>query len=119
MPDLASVSRWIDGYVRAWNSNDAAEVRALFTVDAQYSTEPYNPPWHGSDAIVKGWLDHQDQPGETTFDWEPLELTDDLAVITGTTRYPDRSYSNLWIIRLADDGRCRSFAEWWMKHPKD
>lgn len=119
MPDLDSVSRWIDGYVTAWNSNDPADIKALFTDDALYSTEPYRPSWQGSEAIVKGWLAHQDRPGETTFVWEPLQLTEDLAVITGTTHYPDRTYSNLWIIRLADDGRCQSFAEWWMKHPKD
>jgi hypothetical protein len=25
------VQAWIDGYVRAWNSNDPADIRALFT----------------------------------------------------------------------------------------
>jgi uncharacterized protein (TIGR02246 family) len=118
MSNLADVRRWIDGYVKAWNSNDPNDIRDLFTEDAEYSTEPYKPSWRGSDAIVKGWLDHQDKPGETTFVWEPLQLTDDLAIITGTTTYPDLTYSNLWIIRLAEDGRCQSFAEWWMEHPK-
>jgi hypothetical protein len=38
--------------------------------------------------------------------------------VQGTTRYlsSPRTYSNLWVVRLADDGRAREFTEWWMKH---
>jgi hypothetical protein len=110
------LDRWIEGYVRAWNTNDAADIEALFTEDAEYRTEPYNPPWRGRAAIVEGWLAHRDKPGETSFDWEPL-VTGEVAVVQGTTRYPGRTFSNLWVIRLAPDGRCREFGEWWMEHP--
>ncbi len=30
------------------------------------------------------------------------------------TTYPDETFSNLWLIRLDDAGRCREFTEWWM-----
>jgi SnoaL-like domain len=114
-----AVTTWIDGYVRAWNSNDPHEIGALFTGNAQYSTEPYRPPRRGRDAIVAWWLDNHDEPGETTFTWQPLAVTEDVAIVTGTTVYPDRTFSNLWIIRLTPDGECREFAEWWMEHPGD
>ena len=29
----------------------------------------------------------------------------------------ERTYSNLWVIRFAPDGRAREFTEWWMKQP--
>ncbi len=118
MPDLDGISRWIAAYRAAWNSNSPDDIAALFTDDAEYSTEPYRPPWHGSAAIVQGWLEHQDRAGETTFVWAPVQLGEDLAIISGTTTYPSATYSNLWIISLASDGRCRSFAEWWMEHPR-
>ena len=38
----------------------------------------------------------------------------------GTTRYrePRQTYSNLWVIKLEPDGRCREFTEWWMLQPE-
>ena len=118
MSDIDGVARWINAYVRAWNTNDPEDVGRLFAEDAVYTTEPYHPPWRGRARIIAGWLEHKDEPGETSFDWEPLSITDEVAVISGTTRYPESTYSNLWVIKLDADGRCREFSEWWMEHPR-
>lgn len=114
------VQAWIDGYVRAWNSNDPADIRALFTQDAAYYTEPYGPPWEGRDEIVRQWLDRKDEPGQAQFNWHPLAVTSEVAVIQGETAYPNEghTYSNLWVIRLDAEGRCTEFREWWMRHPQ-
>jgi len=117
MTDLSRVTAWIDGYVRAWNSNDPDEIGALFTDDAEYYTAPFRTPWRGREQIVTQWLERRDEPGETTFEWAPVSVTAELAVIQGTTTYPAQRFSNLWVIRLAADGRCREFTEWWMEQP--
>jgi uncharacterized protein (TIGR02246 family) len=117
MTDLDRVATWIDGYVRAWNTNDPDDITALFTDDGEYYTAPFRPPWRGREDIVAGWLERKDEPGETTFEWQPTAVTDEVAIIEGTTVYPDETYSNLWVIRLDADGRCRQFIEWWMQHP--
>jgi ketosteroid isomerase-like protein len=113
------LSAWIDGYVRAWNSNDPNEIGSLFTDDALYFTEPYAEPWRGRARIVEQWLAHKDEPGDATFDWRPLVEGPDASIVVGTTVYrePPRTYSNLWVVRLDPDGRCREFTEWWMEHP--
>jgi hypothetical protein len=116
MADLDHVTAWIDGYVRAWNSNEPDQIGALFTADATYRTEPYSEPWVGRAEIVERWLERKDETGETTFTWEPLAVTDDVAIVQGTTSYPAEIFSNLWVIRLDADGRCRDFTEWWMQH---
>ena len=115
------VQAWVERYVQAWNSNDPAAIGSLFTEDAAYHTEPYSQPWRGRDEIVRQWLDRKDEPGETQFRWHPLTVTPEVAVIEGTTAYrdPPRTYSNLWVLRLAADGRCTEFTEWWMQHPDD
>jgi uncharacterized protein (TIGR02246 family) len=115
------VRSWVDGYVRAWNSNDPATIGGLFADDADYLTEPYSQPWHGRDEIVRQWLNRKDEPGDTEFRWHPLTVTPEVAVVHGTTTYrdPPRTYSNLWVIRLAPNGRCTEFTEWWMQHPGD
>jgi uncharacterized protein (TIGR02246 family) len=118
--DLARrLQTWVDAYVLAWNSNDPAAIGALFSQDAAYYTEPYHPPWRGRDEIVRQWLDHKDEPGETEFRWHPIAVGPDVAVVQGETVYhtPPRSYSNLWVIRLDAEGRCTEFTEWWMRHP--
>jgi uncharacterized protein (TIGR02246 family) len=114
------VDAWVDDYVRAWNSNDPADIRALFAQDAAYYTEPYSPPWRGRDEIVRQWLDRKDEPGQTEFRWHPLAVTPEVAIIQGETVYhtPPHTYSNLWVIRLDAEGRCTEFTEWWMGHPK-
>jgi hypothetical protein len=46
-------------------------------------------------------------------------VTPELTIVTGTATYkePPTVYSNLWVMRLDADGRCREFTEWWMQHP--
>jgi SnoaL-like domain len=117
MTDLDLITTWIDGYVRAWNSNDPGDIGALFTDAAEYYTAPFREPWRGREQIVAQWLEHKDEPGETTFEWRPVAVTDDLAIVQGTTMYPTQTYSNLWVIRFDADGRCREYTEWWMEQP--
>jgi ketosteroid isomerase-like protein len=113
------VGDWIAAYVRAWNSNDPDDIGALFTDDATYRTEPFSEPWRGRAEIVERWLERKDEPGNSEFAWKPLVVAGDLAVVEGTTRYrePADTYSNLWVLQLDADGRCREFTEWWMKQP--
>ena len=112
----AGIEAWVNAYRKAWESNDPDDIRALFTEDAEYRTEPWGEPWRGHDEIIAGWLEAADEPGETTFEWSTLAETDEMSFVQGTTVYSGggATYSNLWVIRLADDGRARAFTEWWM-----
>ncbi len=108
----------MEQYIVAWNSNDPEEIGALFTDDALYHTEPFAAPWRGRTEIIEQWLARKDEPGQATFEWEPLVVTPEVAVVTGTATYkePPTVYSNLWVMRLDASGRCREFTEWWMQH---
>jgi ketosteroid isomerase-like protein len=109
------VERWVEAYVKTWESNDPADIKALFTEDATYFTAPYREPWTGRDAIVESWLGRKDEQGSWTFRFEVMAVASPLGFVRGRTVYADATYSNLWVIRLADDGRCQEFTEWWMK----
>jgi len=108
----------MEQYIVAWNSNDPEEIGALFTDDALYYTEPFAAPWRGRTEIIEQWLARKDEPGQATFEWEPLVVTPEVAVVTGTATYkePPTVYSNLWVMRLDASGRCREFTECWMQH---
>jgi hypothetical protein len=108
-------AEWVAGYVAAWQSNDPAEIAALFTELAIYRTSPDSPPRVGHEAIVAGWIEDIDEPGTWAFDWSILHEHDDLLIVQGRTVYPAaKDYLNLWIIRLAEDGRATEFTEWYM-----
>lgn len=119
MTDSTTITTWMNGYLRAWDSNDPADIAALFTDDAQYLTAPYETPRVGTDAIVSAWIADGDQPGDYSFSWNELGHDGDVAFVEGDTTYADgRRYANLWVIRFAPDGRASSFTEWYMRHPQ-
>jgi uncharacterized protein (TIGR02246 family) len=115
--DNKIVEHWIDGYLQAWNSNDPGEIGQLFSEDAAYYTGPFDNPWIGRDAIIQGWLSIKDDPGTFSFGYEILATANRLAMVRGWTKYinPDREYSNIWLIKFDDQGRCEEFTEWWMQ----
>jgi uncharacterized protein (TIGR02246 family) len=114
--DRNTVDRWMQGYIKAWESNDPSDIGALFTDDAVYYTAPHREPWRGRDGIVESWLDRKDEAGDWSFRYEIIAVCDDLAFVRGWTEYrtnPD--YANLWVIRLTAEGRSSEYTEWWME----
>jgi ketosteroid isomerase-like protein len=109
---------WVEHYKIAWDSNDPADIGGLFTDDAEYYTAPFRDPWRGREAIVSGWLEARDEPGDSEFEYEVIAVSGDLGFVRGWTRYliaEKTVYSNLWVIRLGPDARASSFTEWWME----
>lgn len=107
---------WIEGYKKAWASNEPDDIRALFTDDARYLTSPTSPWREGIDTIVEGWLADRDEPGDCTFDCEVLEETDRFAVMRGVTDYSAVGrpvYDNMWVMRFTPDGRATEFIEFY------
>ena len=120
MSDFDAVEQWVRGYVQAWSTDDPDDIGALFTEDARYVYHPFEEPWAPRDRIVEKWIEHGDSDTEWSFEYEVLDATPELGIVRGVTAYvesdgPDKVYANLWLIRLAEDGRAEEFAEWWMK----
>ncbi|MFW8745197.1 YybH family protein [Mesorhizobium japonicum] len=119
MTDQQRVRAWVDGYRRAWESNDEREIRALFTGDAVYRAHPSDPGEVGVDAIVAAWLRDRDEPGDTTFEVRTIHLDGDTAFVRAVTDYVHHGdvYDNLWVVEFAADGRASGFTEWYVKRP--
>jgi ketosteroid isomerase-like protein len=113
---VQQVQDWLDAYLEAWRSNDAAAIGALFSDDATYAYHPHSEPLRGRDAIVASWLEHDDAPGSWQASYAPLLTDGDRAIATGETRYANgRTFSNLFVMRFDEQGRCRDFVEWYME----
>jgi ketosteroid isomerase-like protein len=46
---------WVEELRRAWEQADSRRAGALFTVDAEYHSHPFQPPLVGRDAIEGYW----------------------------------------------------------------
>jgi ketosteroid isomerase-like protein len=110
----SDVQRWLDAYIAAWSSYDAAEIAALFTEDATYRYTPFSEPLVGGAEIAADWLKNKDAPGSWEAAYHPFAVDGDRAVATGETWYPGESkrYANTYLLEFAGDGRCSSFTEW-------
>ena len=111
------LDQWMDAYVEAWTSNDPDDIAVLFSDDAVYDPQTADGEMHGHREIVEWWQGIGDHPDNWDFEWLLLVETDDLAVITATTRYfdPAASYRNLFVIKFDEDGLCRDFTEWYIE----
>jgi ketosteroid isomerase-like protein len=111
----AKVQRWLDAYVDAWRSYDGEAIGALFTADATYRYHPHDQPLRGRAAIVESWRGERDEPGSWEAAYAPFVLTEEVVIAKGETRYRDGdSFSNLFELRFAPDGRCSDFIEWYV-----
>ena len=125
--DEAGVARWVADYLAAWTSYDAVAIGRLFSEDAMYRYHPWDEPTQshvrGRDAIVASWLEEKDPPGSWTAEYRPWLVHDDQAVAVGVSRYlaadgsVESEYYNVFFLTFDDEGRCREFAEVYMKRP--
>jgi len=114
--DRATVSRWLAGYEAAWRAPGTVGLAGLFTHDATYLKSPYEQPMTGLDAIRQMWEHEREGPDEV------FSLATDIVAVDGPTAVirakvcygdpPSQEYRDLWVLRLADDGRCTWFEEW-------
>lgn len=119
--DRADVDRWLERYVAAWKSGDAAEIGDLFAESARYRYRAFDEPLAGRDAIVQSWLDHDDEPGTFDAAYTCWALDGDRAVGVGTSTYtaPEHKvYDNAFLLVFDADGRCSDFTEWFVKRPE-
>lgn len=121
------VQRWLDGYIRAWDSNDAAEIGDLFTEDAVYSYRPWENDKvtvKGREAIVASWQKQAIDSSLWEAQYEPYDVEGNRAVAVGWSHYQpigehsERTYHNAYLLEFGDEGRCSSFHEFWI-HKKD
>ena len=117
-PEMSEhLERWMDGYVLAWSTSRADQIAALFSPEAIYDPQTADGELHGIDEIVAWWQGTGDDPDGWDFAWLPVVETDEVAVVSGTTKYsdPPTSYRNLFIIKWGDDQRCIDFTEWYIE----
>jgi hypothetical protein len=116
------VTDWVAAYERAWRTAGTEVLDRIFTPDASYRQGPYHEPIVGLRGIARVWEEERDGPDEV------FQMTGDVVAVDGDTavvrlqvRYGDpvdEEFRDLWILRFAEDGRCRVFEEWPFSSPR-
>jgi hypothetical protein len=130
--DRERAQTWLDAYVAAWKSYDAADIGALFSEDVSYRYYAYAEPVVGREALVASWRGEsdtgtastRDAPGTYEASYAPVAVDGDVVVATGTSTYYDEPggavtqvFDNCFVLRFDDAGRCRAFTEYYTKRP--
>jgi len=117
--DQASAGDLLDRYKRAWETFDGDAWTDLFTEDAEYHADPFEPPLVGSNAI-RAYL------VEASRTQDQVDLTVERHWVVGPTvlaawhashiRLPTRvrvRLAGFMTLEIVDDGRIGRFREWW------
>jgi ketosteroid isomerase-like protein len=117
------VGEWLRGYEDAWRSPGTGKLAELFTDDSAYTPGPYERTRTGLGEIAELWDAEREGPDEIfTMTSEIVAVDGDTAVARIEVSYGApvrREYRDLWVMRFAEDGRCRAFEEWpfWPEQP--
>ena len=115
---------WLNRYIQAWKTYDAASIGALFSTDAEYRYHPQDEPEQGRDLIVEAWLTNRDDPGTYHAEYHPLAIdADGTHVASGWSRYFEApggemrdEYWNIYVCRFNEASECTSFTEYWIQN---
>jgi hypothetical protein len=114
--DRGAFVSWIERYEQAWRTPGTARLHGLFTADATYRPAPFDDPLVGLSPIAAFWDDERAGPDEVfALTYQIVAVDGDTGVARVEVDYgdpPQRRYRDLWIVTLADDGRCTAFEEW-------
>ncbi|MEX2144099.1 MAG: nuclear transport factor 2 family protein [Anaerolineales bacterium] len=112
--------KWVQGYLKAWKTNECTDIEALFTEEATYLTQAFREPWKGREMIVNGWLERAGWQGQWSFEYEWVAIEGNVGVLEGVTTYQSQgsAYNNIWVIVLDADGLCCEFREQWVQKPE-
>ena len=110
------VRRWLQGYERAWRTPGTGTLADLFSDDVTYVASPWAEPVEGLPALAEFWESERDGHDETfEISTEVVAVDGDTAVVRVQVDYEKSdagTWRDLWVLRLATDGRCHHFEEW-------
>ncbi len=116
--DYALAGAFLDRYRRAWEESDGDLIVSLFTEDAEYHEDPFEPPLVGHNALRAYWLEAAKVQAQVEVTIERHWVSGSTILAVWHAGYVRRT--NGARVRLAgfmtceiQDGRCARFREWW------
>jgi uncharacterized protein (TIGR02246 family) len=115
----AALDAWLKNYEQAWESRDAERAAALFTENARYHEQPFDPPKPGRKGIRDYWT-------TVTADQRDIDFTFDIIAVNGSTGIARWAASlvsassgvrvqldGVFVLTFDASGLCSELREWW------
>jgi uncharacterized protein (TIGR02246 family) len=113
----SAVDTWLADYRAAWVNRDPEAAGALFTEDATYAEMPYDEPLQGDKGVRDYWTRVTATQADIEVQYgEALVAGDRAAVewwVTMTNGGMPMTLAGSFMLRFAEDGRCRELREYW------
>ena len=117
--DYATAGRLLEAYGRAWTDFDGDGWVALFTEDAEYHEDPFEPPMVGHNAVRAYLLEASERQQDVEFTIERHWVVAPTVLAAWHASYIRRTdlarvrLAGFMTMEIADDGRIARFREWW------
>jgi ketosteroid isomerase-like protein len=117
--DHASAGDLLERYRRAWETFDGDAWTSLFTEDAEYREDPFEPPLVGSNALRAYLLQAAEMQDQVEMTVERHWAVGETVLAAWHASYVRRSgrarvrLAGFMTLEVTSDGRIRRFREWW------
>ena len=115
----AKLESWLAGYEEAWETLDADKAGPLFTEDATYKDNPYEPAHQGREGIHEYWATVTSDQENVDFTYEVLSVVNNTGIAYWHSEFNSRStgagiaLDGIFVLEFDQDGLCSSLKEWW------
>jgi ketosteroid isomerase-like protein len=116
--DYATAGDLVATFGRAWETFDGDLVVSLFTENAEYHEDPFEPPLVGHNAIRAYWLNAAPSQDQVEFTVERHWVSGDTILAAGHASYVERPSGDRVRMKTfftfeMENGRIARFREWW------
>jgi ketosteroid isomerase-like protein len=118
-----TVTAWLEGYKRAWESRDPELIVTLFTPDAPYYETPFSKPALGTEGIRRYWQEGVVPQREVRFRYHILTVTGHQAFVRWQSHFilaaEERHLDGIFLLSFTPEGLCSELREWWHEQRRE
>ena len=116
--DYAAAADLLASFGRAWETFDGDLIVSLFTENAEYHEDPFEPPLVGHNAIRAYWLNAAPSQDQVEFTVERHWVSGDTILAACHASYVERPSGDRVRMKAfftfeMENGRISRFREWW------
>jgi hypothetical protein len=118
-PKSPALEGWLQKYGAAWVARDGAAAGRLFSAEAVYHENAFEPPMHGRAAIEAYWNKVTADQREVKFESQVVSVTGNTGVATWKASFKLQSsgatiaLDGVFVLDFDDQGHCTRLREWW------